>query len=182
MTDEYDHGQAESNSPRTPPHSIEAEQSVLGSLMLDDRAWEDVSELLLDTDFYRHDHRLIFRAIMHLVEQEQPIDVVTVAEELEERSQLDKAGGASYLSRLVDMTPSIDNCAAYAEIVRERSQQRALIEAASEIMDRAYEPDGKLTDADFRCGKSHRSDRRRQSQRRWPAESRTDSEEYPGAA
>ncbi|MAK92606.1 MAG: replicative DNA helicase [Oceanospirillaceae bacterium] len=142
MTDEYDHGQAESNSPRTPPHSIEAEQSVLGSLMLDDRAWEDVSELLLDTDFYRHDHRLIFRAIMHLVEQEQPIDVVTVAEELEERSQLDKAGGASYLSRLVDMTPSIDNCAAYAEIVRERSQQRALIEAASEIMDRAYEPDG----------------------------------------
>ena len=78
--------------------------------MLDDRAWEDVSELLLDTDFYRHDHRLIFRAIMHLVEQEQPIDVVTVAEELEERSQLDKAGGASYLSRLVDMTPSIDNC------------------------------------------------------------------------
>ncbi|MAD47553.1 MAG: replicative DNA helicase [Oceanospirillaceae bacterium] len=141
MTDDYDHGQTDS-SPRTPPHSIEAEQSVLGSLMLDERAWEDVSEMLLDGDFYRHDHRLIFRAVLHLVSQEQPIDVVTVAEELEERSLLEKAGGAAYLSRLVDMTPSIENCAAYAEIVRERSQQRALIEAASEIMDRAYEPDG----------------------------------------
>ncbi len=127
---------------RTPPHSVEAEQSVLGSLMLDERAWETVSELLQDSDFYRHDHRLVFRAITHLVNQEQPIDVVTVAEELEERSQLEKAGGAAYLSRLVDMTPSIDNCSAYAEIVRERAQQRALIEAAGEIMDRAYEPDG----------------------------------------
>ncbi|MCH2041033.1 MAG: replicative DNA helicase [Saccharospirillaceae bacterium] len=127
---------------RTPPHSVEAEQSVLGSLMLDERAWESVSESTVDTDFYRHDHRMIFRAITHLVKSEQPIDVVTVAEELEERAQLDKVGGAAYLSRLVDMTPSIDNCAAYAEIVRERSQQRRLIEAASEMMDKAYEPDG----------------------------------------
>ena len=81
MTDDYDHGQTDS-SPRTPPHSIEAEQSVLGSLMLDERAWEDVSEMLLDGDFYRHDHRLIFRAVLHLVSQEQPIDVVTVAEDV----------------------------------------------------------------------------------------------------
>ena len=129
-------------SGRTPPHSVEAEQSVLGSLMLDERAWETISETTQDTDFYRHDHRMIFRAIAHLVKSEQPIDVVTVAEELEERAQLDKVGGAAYLSRLVDMTPSIDNCAAYAEIVRERSQQRRLIEAASEMMDKAYEPDG----------------------------------------
>jgi len=141
MTDQYESEQPQ-HSLRTPPHSVEAEQSVLGSLMLDERAWEDVSEGLLDSDFYRHDHRLIFRAITHLVSQDQPIDVVTVAEELEERSQLEKAGGAAYLSRLVDMTPSIENCAAYAQIVRERAQQRALIEAASEIMDRAYEPDG----------------------------------------
>jgi len=141
MTDEYESERSQS-SQRTPPHSVEAEQSVLGSLMLDERAWEAVAELLLDTDFYRHDHRLIFRSIRHLVDQEQPIDVVTVAEELEERGQLEKVGGASYLSRLVDMTPSIDNCAAYAEIVRERSQQRALIEAASDIMQRAYEPEG----------------------------------------
>ncbi len=132
----------ESISQRTPPHSVEAEQSVLGSLMLDERAWESVSESTADTDFYRHDHRQIFRAIAHLVKSEQPIDVVTVAEELEERGQLDKVGGAAYLSRLVDMTPSIDNCAAYAEIVRERSQQRRLIEAATDIMEKAYEPDG----------------------------------------
>ncbi|GGY47450.1 replicative DNA helicase [Bacterioplanes sanyensis] len=137
MNDEH-----ESASLRTPPHSVEAEQSVLGALMLDERAWEDVSESLDDNDFYRHDHRLIFRAITHLVSQEQPLDVVTVAEELEERSQLEKVGGAAYLSQLVDMTPAIDNCAAYATIVRERAQQRRLIEAASDMMQRAYEPDG----------------------------------------
>lgn len=131
-----------STSHRTPPHSVEAEQSVLGSLMLDDRAWESVSEALLDTDFYRHDHRLIYRAIAHLSEVEQAIDVVTVAEELEERGQLETAGGADYLARLVDMTPSIENATAYALIVRERSQQRRLIDAASDIMDKAYEPGG----------------------------------------
>ena len=112
MSDEHE------TSLRTPPHSVEAEQSVLGALMLDERAWEDVSESLEDSDFYRHDHRLIFRAITHLVSQEQPLDVVTVAEELEERSQLEKIGGAAYLSQLVDMTPAIDNCAAYATMVR----------------------------------------------------------------
>ncbi len=141
MSDDYNPDQ-QTVSQRTPPHSVEAEQSVLGSLMLDERAWEAVAETLQDTDFYRHDHRLIFRAVQHLVAQEQPIDVVTVAEELEERGQLEKAGGPAYLSRLVDMTPSIDNCAAYAEIVRERSQQRRLIEAATDIMQRAYEPEG----------------------------------------
>ncbi|MGB1090770.1 MAG: replicative DNA helicase [Oceanobacter sp.] len=132
----------ESNKVRTPPHSVEAEQSVLGSLMLDSRAWEAVSETLLDNDFYRHDHRLIFRAIVHLSDVDQAIDVVTVAEELEERGQLETAGGADYLAQLVDMTPSIDNAAAYAEIVRERAQQRKLIEAATEIIDKAYEPGG----------------------------------------
>lgn len=141
MSDDYNPDQ-QTVSQRTPPHSVEAEQSVLGSLMLDERAWESVAETLQDNDFYRHDHRLIFRAVQHLVAQEQPIDVVTVAEELEERGQLEKAGGPAYLSRLVDMTPSIDNCAAYAEIVRERSQQRRLIEAATDIMQRAYETEG----------------------------------------
>jgi replicative DNA helicase len=148
MSEEYSappHEQRQENSQRTPPHSVEAEQSVLGSLMLDERAWETVAETLQDSDFYRHDHRLIFRAIRHLVDQEQPIDVVTVAEELEERSKLESVGGAAYLSRLVDMTPSIDNCAAYAEIVRERAQQRRLIEAASDIMAKAYEPEGETS-------------------------------------
>lgn len=127
---------------RVPPHSVEAEQSVLGALMLDERAWEFVSESIQDVDFYRHEHRLIFRSITHLMNQEQPLDVVTVAEELEERSELEKVGGATYLSQLVDMTPSIDNCAAYATIVRERAQQRRLIEAASDIMEKAYIPGG----------------------------------------
>ena len=142
MNEDFGQDTESVGSSRMPPHSVEAEQSVLGSLMLDERAWETVSETLLDTDYYRHDHRIIFRAIQHLVAQEQPIDVVTVAEELEERGQLEKAGGASYLSRLVDMTPSIDNCAAYATIVAERSQQRSLIEAASDIIEKAYEPGG----------------------------------------
>ncbi len=133
---------SEASSARVPPHSVEAEQSVLGALMLDERAWESVSETIQDNDFYRHEHRLIFRSITHLTASEQPIDVVTVAEELEERGQLDKIGGASYLSRLVDMTPSIDNCEAYAQIVNERAQQRRLIEAANDIMDKAYEPAG----------------------------------------
>ena len=145
MNDDYspDHSHGnESSSARVPPHSVEAEQSELGALMLDERAWESVSETIQDNDFYRHEHRLIFRSIAHLTASEQPIDVVTVAEELEERGQLDKIGGASYLSRLVDMTPSIDNCEAYAQIVNERAQQRRLIEAANDIIDKAYEPAG----------------------------------------
>ena len=81
MNEEFGQDTESVGSSRMPPHSVEAEQSVLGSLMLDERAWETVSETLLDTDYYRHDHRIIFRAIQHLVAQEQPIDVVTVAEE-----------------------------------------------------------------------------------------------------
>lgn len=143
MTDDYPQDDSSLvSSARTPPHSVEAEQSVLGALMLDQRAWEDVSESVQDSDFYRHDHRLIYRAIAHLFSVEQAIDVVTVAEELEERSQLDSAGGASYLAHLVDMTPSIDNGQAYADIVRERAQQRRLIEAATDMMEKAYHPDG----------------------------------------
>lgn len=143
MNDDYLQDEMEAGSSiRTPPHSVEAEQSVLGALMLDQRAWESVSESVQDADFYRHDHRLIFRAIAHLSSVEQAIDVVTVAEELEERSQLDNAGGAGYLAHLVDMTPSIDNCEAYADIVRERAQQRRLIEAATDMMEKAYRPDG----------------------------------------
>lgn len=142
MNDDFGQDTDSVGSGRVPPHSVEAEQSVLGALMLDERAWETVSETLRDTDYYRHDHRLIFRSIQHLVAQEQPIDVVTVAEELEERGQLEKAGGAAYLSRLVDMTPSIDNCEAYANIVAERSQQRSLIEAAGDIIEKAFEPGG----------------------------------------
>ncbi len=128
---------------RTPPHSIDAEQSVLGGLLLDNRAWESVSEVLEDSDFYSHKHRNIYRAIKSLVDQEQPVDVVTVAEELEELGTLDDVGGIAYLSELADMTPSTANSGAYGVIVKERSQQRRLIEAASEITLAAYEPEGK---------------------------------------
>jgi replicative DNA helicase len=128
---------------RTPPHSIDAEQSVLGGLLLDNRAWESVSEVLEDTDFYSHKHRNIYRAIKSLVDQEQPIDVVTVAEELEELGTLNDIGGIAYLGELADMTPSTANSGAYGVIVKERSQQRRLIEAAADISLSAYEPEGK---------------------------------------
>jgi replicative DNA helicase len=128
---------------RTPPHSIDAEQSVLGGLLLDNRAWESVSEVLEDTDFYSHKHRNIYRAIKSLVDQEQPVDVVTVSEELEELGTLNEIGGIAYLGELADMTPSTANSGAYGVIVKERSQQRRLIEAASEITLQAYEPEGK---------------------------------------
>ncbi|MBL4797990.1 MAG: replicative DNA helicase [Oleispira sp.] len=128
---------------RTPPHSIDAEQSVLGGLLLDNRAWESVSEVLEDTDFYSHKHRNIYRAIKSLVDQEQPIDVVTVAEELEELGTLSDVGGIAYLGELADMTPSTANSGAYGVIVKERSQQRRLIEAAADISLSAYEPEGK---------------------------------------
>lgn len=128
---------------RTPPHSIDAEQSVLGGLLLDNHTWESVSEVLEDSDFYSHKHRNIYRAIKSLIDQEQPADVVTVSEELEELGTLDDIGGIAYLSELADMTPSTANSSAYGVIVRERAQQRRLIEAASEITQQAYEPEGK---------------------------------------
>ena len=128
---------------RTPPHSIDAEQSVLGGLLLDNRAWEAVSEVLEDTDFYSHKHRNIYRAIKSLVDQEQPIDVVTVSEELDELGTLAEVGGIAYLGELADMTPSTANSGAYGVIVKERSQQRLLIEAAADISLSAYEPEGK---------------------------------------
>lgn len=128
---------------RTPPHSLDAEQSVLGGLLLDNRAWESVSEVLEDNDFYSHKHRNIYRAIKSLVDQEQPVDVVTVSEELDELGTLEEVGGIAYLGELADMTPSTANSGAYGVIVKERSQQRRLIEAASEITLQAYEPEGK---------------------------------------
>lgn len=128
---------------RTPPHSIDAEQSVLGGLLLDNHTWESVSEVLEDSDFYSHKHRNIYRAIKSLIDQEQPADVVTVSEELEELGTLDDIGGIAYLGELADMTPSTANSSAYGVIVRERAQQRRLIEAASEITQQAYEPEGK---------------------------------------
>lgn len=130
---------------RIPPHSSEAEQSVLGSLMLDENAWEAVAERVIDNDFYQQHHRLIFRAIELLVSEEQFVDLVTVAAKLEELGTIEQAGGRAYLNSLTNSIPSAENCAAYADIVRERSQQRRLIAAASKIMHTAYEPEGENT-------------------------------------
>ncbi len=128
---------------KVPPHSIEAEQSVLGGLMLDNAAWDQVADRLTDADFYRGDHRLIFQAIRELVEKGLPCDVVTLAEWLERKGQLEAASGFAYLGVLARDTPSAANIRAYADIVRERSVMRQLIRVGTEIADSAYNPQGR---------------------------------------
>jgi replicative DNA helicase len=130
---------------RVPPHSVEAEQAVLGGLMLDNDAWDRISDRLGADDFYRHDHRLIFSAVVALAERHQPFDMVTVSEQLQRSGQLESAGGLPYLGQLATETPSAANIRAYADIVRERSVLRSLIAAGTEIADMAFAPDGRGT-------------------------------------
>ena len=106
---------------KMPPHSVEAEQSVLGGLMLDNHAWDKVADVLTEDDFYRQDHRLIYRHICKLVEHSKPADVVTVAESLEMSAELQNVGGLAYIGVIAQNTPSAANIRRYAEIVRERS-------------------------------------------------------------
>lgn len=131
---------------KTPPHSVEAEQSVLGGLMLDNETWTEVSERLVAADFYRRDHQLIFEAIANLANESKPCDVVTVAEWLEHHGELQAVGGLQMLAQLVDDTPSAANIVAYADIVRERAVLRDLIRAGSGIAERGYQPEGRSTD------------------------------------
>lgn len=128
---------------RTPPHSLAAEQSVLGGLMLDNSAWEKIADKVSDADFYRHDHRLIFRAVAQLAEHQAPFDVVTLAEIMNKFGWLEEAGGLAYLGELAKETPSAANIVAYAEIVRERSILRQLIASSNDIADSAYKPAGR---------------------------------------
>lgn len=128
---------------KVPPHSIEAEQSVLGGLMIDNESWDRVADVVGEEDFYRRDHRLVFRAIRHLAEEAQPFDVVTLAEWLDKQGELDAAGGISYLGALVNNTPSAANIKSYSAIVRERSVLRQLIQVAGTIADSAYSPEGR---------------------------------------
>lgn len=128
---------------KIPPHSIEAEQAVLGGLMLDNRAWEQIADRIAEVDFYRKEHRLIFRSIANLEMAESPFDVVTLSEELEKTHELDAAGGLAYLGRLAKETPSAANIKAYADIVRERSVLRQLIEIGTDIAGSAYNPEGR---------------------------------------
>ena len=131
---------------KVPPHSIEAEQSVLGSLMLDNQSWEKTADLLVENDFYRRDHQLIFRAIADLFEQSQPVDVITLAEYHDKRGELDKVGELAYLGMLARNTPSSANIIAYASIVRERSILRQLIAVGTAISNVAFNPEGKSSE------------------------------------
>ncbi|MCK9202708.1 MAG: AAA family ATPase, partial [Gallionella sp.] len=128
---------------RVPPHSIEAEQSVLGGLLLDNQAWERVADILAESNFYRDDHRRIFRHIGKLMEKNRPADMVTVFESIEQSEDKDKTGGLAYLGALAQNTPSAHNIRRYAEIVRERAIQRKLIEVGTGIADSALNPMGK---------------------------------------
>jgi replicative DNA helicase len=132
---------------RTPPHSVEAEQSVLGGLLLDNPAWDRIADLLGADDFYRHDHRLIFQAIGRLLEADKPADVVTVFEALQSSGRIEEAGGLVYLSSLAQNTPSAANIRRYAEIVRDRAVLRRLVTAGDEIATSALNPQGRDTRA-----------------------------------
>ena len=128
---------------KLPPHSVEAEQSVLGGLLLENEALDKIADLLTGADFYRHDHRLIFEHISRLIEHNKPADIVTVAESLESSAELSGIGGIAYLGSLAQNTPTAANIRRYAEIVRERAVMRKLVEVGSGIAESAYSPQGR---------------------------------------
>jgi replicative DNA helicase len=131
---------------RVPPHSIEAESSVLGGLLLDNGAWDRVGDLLVDSDFYRHEHKLIYAAIGALINASKPADVITVSEQLQNQGKTAETGGLAYLNSLAQYVPSASNIRRYAEIVRERSILRKLVSASDEIATNAFNPQGKAID------------------------------------
>jgi len=128
---------------RVPPHSIEAEQSVLGGLLLDNSAWDRAGDLLTDSDFYRYEHKAIYAAIGALVNASKPADVITVYEQLQGHGKAEECGGIAYLNALAQSVPSAANLRRYAEIVRERAILRKLIEASDEIATNAFNPQGR---------------------------------------
>ncbi len=133
------------DSLKVPPHSIQAEQSVLGGLMLDNERWDTVADKVVDIDFYRKDHRVIFQAISDLAEKQEPFDVVTISEALRKVGELEEAGGLAYLSVLAKETPSAANIVAYANIVRDRSVLRQLIHIGTDISESVFLPEGRTT-------------------------------------
>jgi len=128
---------------KVPPHSVEAEQSLLGALLIDNQAFDRVADLVAGEDFYRDDHRRIWRHIARLIEQTRPADVVTVAESIDASEDKDKTGGPAYLAALSQNVPSSLNVRRYAELVRDRSVQRRLAQIATEIAENALAPSGK---------------------------------------
>ncbi len=127
---------------RLPPQSIEAEQSVIGGLLIDNNRWDQIADITASSDFYRKEHRLIFSAIASLLHENNPADAVTVAELLENHHELETVGGMAYLGTLANNTPSAANIVAYARIVREKAVMRQLVVAAGEITDTIYSSEG----------------------------------------
>ena len=131
---------------KLPPHSLEAEQSVLGGLMLDNERWDNVSERVTGEDFFSRPHRTIFSQMQRLLEQGRPIDLITLSEALETGGELENVGGFAYLAELSKNTPSAANINAYADIVRERAVIRDMISVANEIADAGYDPQGRSSE------------------------------------
>ncbi|VFP79588.1 replicative DNA helicase [Candidatus Erwinia haradaeae] len=131
---------------KLPPRSIEAEQSVLGGLMLDNERWENISERVVTQDFFSRPHRMIFTEMQNLLAQGKPIDLITLSESMEIKGKLNLVGGFAYLAELSKNTPSAANITAYADIVRERAVVREMISVAQEIADSGYNPKGRSSE------------------------------------
>lgn len=138
-------GDAAVTALKVPPHSVQAEQSVLGGLMLDNDAWDKVADRITENDFYRRDHRLLYRAIRELANEGSPYDAVTLSERLEKTQALETVGGLTYLGMLAKNTPSAANIVAYADIVREHSVLRQLIQVGTGIADSGFQPEGRTS-------------------------------------
>jgi len=134
---------SELESLKLPPYSLEAEQAVLGGLMLDNGAWDRIADMVTEEDFYRRDHRILFRAIAALAAEDHPRDIITLAEWLDNHGELETLGGINYLNALVRNTPTAANIKSYSTIVHERSVLRQLIEVATHITESAYAPEGR---------------------------------------
>ena len=150
----------------TLPHSVEAEQSVLGGLMLENNRLDSVLEVVGETDFFREDHRVIFRMMVKLQEAGDPLDVITLSEELQKHDELERVGGLGYLVEMANNTPSAANIVAYAKIVRERSTLRQLIAATSEISKSSFNPAGLDSDDLLQIAEKRRYCRRSPKRRR----------------
>jgi len=139
--------EAPTSALKVPPHSIEAEQSVLGGLMLENTAWDQVADQVTEDDFYRREHRLIYEAVRALADQNEPFDVVTISERLSNQGNLDSVGGIAHLAEIARHTPSAANIRAYAKIVRERSVLRQLINVGTQIADSGFNTEGETAAA-----------------------------------
>src|SRR6478735_4855460 len=128
---------------RIPPHSIEAEQSVIGGLLRDNAAWDRIADFMHAEDFYRYDHRIIFEQMVRLINAGKPADVITVYESLVQLGKAEEVGGLQYLNAMAQNTPSAANIRRYAEIVRDRGVLRKLITVSDEIAGQAFNPQGK---------------------------------------